>query len=372
MSESLKILLCMGSAAGPIPNSSSWRDNIINSLRSLGYQVHLIQFDKYLENKHSLSDERKKQMLSSHILDEYEKHKPFDYFLGFLTDALVSPDLYKELKNKVFTINWTCNAHQFELLHKINAPYINLNTYISHDHKELYDLVGANSHWMPMAANHSLYKNNLKKDIDISFVGSAYGRRPYYIWRLLQSDIDLRLFGPGWKFNNNLSNFLRLYIAPIIYLYSQNEMRLNNLDKTQRAIITKKINELCDVGGIPNDEEYFSILGRSSISLNFPESRTNNDFMNPKVVLGCNFRDFEIPHSGSMLLTQNSDELEHFFEIDKEVIAFNNEYEMIDKARYYSSNLKQARKIAEAGMKRAKNQHTWENRFTTLFEYLKN
>ena len=92
--------------------------------------------------------------------------------------------------------------------------------------------------------------------------------------------------------------------------------------------------------------------------------------MNPKVVLACNFRDFEIPHSGSMLLTQHSDELSDFFEPNKEVISFKNEYEMIDKARYYTTNLAEARGIAAAGMKRAHSDHNWENRFKTLFDHI--
>ncbi len=370
MSDNLKILLCMGSAAAPVPDSTSWVDNIFGSLKMLGHDVSLINFDDVISHSKSMDELKRKELLTNHIIEYFEKNGPFDYFLGFLTDTLVLPELYKELEDKVFTINWTCNAHQFDLLHKINSPHINLNTYISHDHKELYESVGAESYWLPMAANSKLYSPRENKDINISFVGSAYGRRPYYIWRLLQSDIELRLYGPEWKFENNISNLLRQYIAPIVYLYFEEDIRLDNLDKTQRAILKKQINKLCNVGGVPSDKEYFEILGRSEISLNFPESRVNNDFMNPKVVLGCNFRDFEIPHSGSMLLTQNSDELSYFFEPDKEVVSFNNEYEMIDKARYYTTNLSEARKIAMAGMDRAHSDHNWENRFKTLFDHI--
>lgn len=370
MTRKLKILLCLGQASAPVGNSTSWRDSILSALNALGYEIHLIDFTEFLSSEHASRFSKRQDALTSHILKEYEENKPFDYFLGFLADTHVWPELYMELNKNTYTINWTCNAHEFNLLHKKNSPFINLNTYISQDHKALYDSVNANSYWLPMGANTNPYISKEKRDIDISFVGTAYGRRPYYLWRLLQSGVDINLYGPGWKFKNNIQNLLRLYAAPAVYSFIKKGLRLNNFDKVQTSLIKKEINKLANVGDVPNDIQYLKILARSQISLNFPESRVNNDYMNPNVVLGCNYRDFEIPQSGSMLLTQNSDELEYFYKRDKEVVSFNNEYEMIDKARYYTKNLDEAKNIAHAGMLRAQREHTWEKRFEQLFSYI--
>ena len=84
----------------------------------------------------------------------------------------------------------------------------------------------------------------------------------------------------------------------------------------------------------------------------------------------CNFRDFEIPLSMSLLLTQDSEELDHFYERGTEVISFGNEADMIDKANYYSNHLSEAEKIAKKGYERAIADHTWKKRFSKLFEHL--
>ena len=126
------------------------------------------------------------------------------------------------------------------------------------------------------------------------------------------------------------------------------------------------------VGGIPDDNEYSEIISRSLVSLNFPESRKDNDYLNFEVNFGCNFRDFEIPLSGSMLLTQDSQEFDFFYERDKEAIPFGNENDLIEKAKYYSNNPTAAERIADAGYQRAINDHTWGRRFEQLFNYLTN
>ena len=104
--------------------------------------------------------------------------------------------------------------------------------------------------------------------------------------------------------------------------------------------------------------------------MNFPESRINHDYFNAEVLFGCNHRDFEVTMSGALLMTQYSDELEHFFIDGKEVISFKNEFEMIDKIKYYMSNERESLKIATAGYERALKEHTWEKRFEDLFDHL--
>ena len=120
-----------------------------------------------------------------------------------------------------------------------------------------------------------------------------------------------------------------------------------------------------------SDQEYTSLLQKSSIILNLPESRFNHDYSNPNVLIGANLRDFEVPTAGSLLLTQANDEIKSMFENDKEIITFENEWEMIDKARFYINKPYSATKIAEAGNARVKKDHLWEHRFTMFFKYLK-
>ena len=159
-----------------------------------------------------------------------------------------------------------------------------------------------------MAANPGFYKNNKDKDIDLSFIGSAYGKRPYYLWRLLQSGLDVDINGFGWRFDKNFSNFLRLYVYPLAIPFFSDSSKLHYIEANTRTNILKLLNSSFKVGAPLNDDEYADALSRSKITLNFPESRVNHDYMNPHVIKGI--RDFEAPMSGAMLMTQFSKELE--------------------------------------------------------------
>ena len=71
-----------------------------------------------------------------------------------------------------------------------------------------------------------------------------------------------------------------------------------------------------------------------------------------------------------MLLTQDSPEFDFFYERGKEAIPFGNETDLIEKAKYFSSNHKASKRISEAGHQRALKEHTWNRRFEQLFNYL--
>ena len=88
-----------------------------------------------------------------------------------------------------------------------------------------------------MAANPGFYKNNKDKDIDLSFIGSAYGKRPYYLWRLLQSGLDVDINGFGWRFDKNFSNFLRLYVYPLAIPFFSDSSKLHYILRLIQELI---------------------------------------------------------------------------------------------------------------------------------------
>jgi len=370
--KTLKIFLVISGSAAGVSGSEIMFYNILNSLKSMGHEVILLDFKKEWTNLSSSNDEKKKIELTDLILKKFNEQPNgfYNLFLSFLSDQYVTSDLYKELKGKCLSVNWSCNSHQFEDLHKEISQEADLNTYITLDHKGLYDSVNAESYWMPMAANPNFYKNNLNKDIDISFIGTAYYRRPYYIWRLLQSGHDIDISGVAWNFDKNFLNFLRIYIYPSVIAFSKDSNKLHLIENNTRVNIIRLINKHWSVGGPLSDNEYTDKLSRSYMTLNFPEARNNHNFMDPNMIWGVNFRDFEAPMSGALLITQFSKELEYFYEDGKEVISFNNEHELLDKVNFYTKNKKSGESIAKSGYERAIKDHTWESRFRDLFIHL--
>ncbi len=62
--------------------------------------------------------------------------------------------------------------------------------------------------------------------------------------------------------------------------------------------------------------------------------------------------------------------LTEFYEPDKEVIVYRNEHELLDKVRYYLSHPDKVAKVRNAGQRRALECHTYQRRFSELFERL--
>ena len=77
---------------------------------------------------------------------------------------------------------------------------------------------------------------------------------------------------------------------------------------------------------------------------------------------------FEIPANGALLLTESihNNGLELLFDINKELLIYENENDLIEKARHIIQNPHEYRDIRIAGQKRAKEEHTYEHRMSTL------
>ena len=376
--KKLKIFLVLGNAATGGVESKIMIHNIYDTLINMGHQVTLVSFADLLNEYNPLIHvgESKKEYLSTKILESYRQNKKkimYDVFFSFLAESVIIPEMFEELKGEIYTINYTTNYHQFEDLHKNIAPHISLNTYISLPHKKAYDLVGANSYWLPMAANPDFYNVQNKNLLyDVSFVGAAYAFRSNYIWRILQNDININVFGPGWLYNSNAKKIIKDYILYLRYSFLGNENKIRDLDRSLRKTTIKLLNQKYpdNIGGVLSDIDMVKVYAGSKIILNIQESRKNNDIVNHEVLYGANFRDFEVPMSGSLLLTQFSEELSLLYNLDKEVVTYKNEYEMIDKIKFYLKNDQERKKIAGAGHRRAINEHTWEHRFNELFSYV--
>ncbi len=79
-------------------------------------------------------------------------------------------------------------------------------------------------------------------------------------------------------------------------------------------------------------------------------------------------RDFEVPMSGNLYLTQDNPELALVYDVDKEIVTYKDENDCAKKVKWLLNNPEQAEKIRKAGRKRALKDHTWEKRFVDIFQ----
>jgi len=81
-------------------------------------------------------------------------------------------------------------------------------------------------------------------------------------------------------------------------------------------------------------------------------------------------RNFEIPGCGGFQLSEYAERIEEYFQLDKEIVCCNSLNELIEKIKYYLQHEAERSSIAEAGYRRALHDHTYEQRFNSLFQQM--
>jgi spore maturation protein CgeB len=177
-----------------------------------------------------------------------------------------------------------------------------------------YCVEGALPVYLPEGANPELHRPlEQPKSIDVSFVGQCYGNRPETIRRLGAEGIRAEVFGDGWP-NGPLST------EEMVRLYAKSRINLG-------------------FGGVEGHEETYCLKGR----------------------------DFEIPMSGGLYLTEDHPELRGVYDLGKEIMAYRGFDDLLANIRHLLADPHKAEAIRQAGFRRARRDHTWEMRFERLF-----
>jgi spore maturation protein CgeB len=85
-----------------------------------------------------------------------------------------------------------------------------------------------------------------------------------------------------------------------------------------------------------------------------------------------NMRMFEVTGVGSCLLTDNKKNMPELFNIDSEVVVYDNEEDCVAKVKWLLDHEEEREKIALAGQKKTLQYHTVENRCKTIVDIMEN
>ncbi len=172
---------------------------------------------------------------------------------------------------------------------------------------------GFNSHLSQFAANHFLYKDfGLEKKYDVVFIGKNFGNRQMYVDYLKSNGVNVTVLGMGWE------------------------------------------------AGRASQMQMIEMFGQAKIVLNFSSSSQRPEFM---FIKG---RIFEIPATGSFLLTEVCKNLNEFFKIGEELDVFSTKEELLEKVIYYLDNEELREEIANNGKKKVLKNYTYERRFNEI------
>jgi hypothetical protein len=151
-------------------------------------------------------------------------------------------------------------------------------------------------------------------EFDISFIGARFGWRPVLIRELRRHGIEVECFGNGWP-NGAVSN------------------------EAMREIYAKsRINLGC--GGIGYSSNLVCLKGR----------------------------DFEVPMSGALYLTQHNPELSLVFDVGREIVTYRDPADCARIIKELLNDRNRAASIRKAARERSIRDHTYEARWSRVFE----
>lgn len=347
-----------------LPGSRLWDVNLYWPLVDLGHEVVVFEAD-YSEVNCNLDPgvsaeraaiRRNRPRLGAALLQQVKAahvRKPIDLFFSYFYAAHVEPDIIRQIGALgICTVNWYCNAsYQFHLVADI-APAYQYCLVPERFRLDDYRRIGANPIYCQEAANPNVYKPcDVPVEYEVTFVGQKYGNRPQHIRHLIDHGVDARVWGAHWT------------AAPSSRpAWRRAGGRLKRL-LTRRSPFEVTVPP--DHCGPPlSDVELVRMYSRSAISLGFTSVADGSGIKQVRL------RDFEAPMSGAFYMVEQFDELAEFFEPDKEIVFFGDRVELLDKARHYLTHEGDRRRIRDAGLRRARAEHTWHKRFEMVFKQI--
>lgn len=320
----MKILCVLGEHNYGIPERGSCYEYVhfLPALRNLGHEV--VFFESFSRKKYDNFAE-----LNRKLLERVKTEHPdvvFCILLGYEV-WLETLQLIRD-QSSATLINWsTDDSWKYEQFSKLVSPVFHLyaTTYESalkkakkDGHRNFYlTQWAANSNTMqkPLPARECKYQ--------VTFIGTAYGKRPQWVKRLSEAGIKVECFGFGWK------------------------------------------------NGPVRAEDIPRIMRDSVISLNFGDSGVQWSGMRPVRSRQIKARIFEVPGAGGFLLTENAEGLRNFYSPD-EIETFESLTELSNKIKKYLEQSVYRDCIAEAGYQRTTRQHTYELRFSKMLDTAQN
>lgn len=250
------------------------------------------------------------------LLEAAYRYSPDILFCSLFKDEIDKGTIDEITRsNRVLTLNWFSDDQwRFETFSKDWIPCFSWGITTSKAAYEKYINAGNKniilSQW---GCNHRLYfKMDTSKIFDLSFIGLPHGDRRDVIRSLRKSGLKVDIWGFGWE------------------------------------------------GGRISQYQMIKIFNQSLVNLNLNNASVN-------AIQQIKARNFEIPGCHGFLLTGRAENLEEYFEIDKEIVCFSGIEELIDKAKYYLNHQSEMEYIAHNGYLRTLHDHTYDNRFRQIF-----
>jgi hypothetical protein len=186
----------------------------------------------------------------------------------------------------------------------------------------------------------------------LGFVGAPTGNRVLRLAALLLRGCPAAVRGEGWR---------RVRAPSSSRPASRGDPRLRG--GLGERVLVRAFTPVVRRGGHPlADDELVAFLSRCRVVLGLNEGRDRHGVYQSYMKL----RDVEFPGYGCCYLTQHNEDVEHAFEIGREVLTFRGAGEAAAFVRRSVRHPAEARAIGQAGRRRVLAEHTWSERLREL------
>lgn len=343
--------------------------HIIDELRRSGIDFKNFDPEVYPSPENALSNLRK-------ILKEGK----FDLFMTGYGHTYITKDILSEIRSMgIPTLLFCSDNLLIPYEHLPICSHFDLVWLTSVETEYLFKRRGAQTIFLPYAANPNIYVGATTAPISRAlFIGNLYGSRANIINALASSGVDIDLYGGDLGKVGKPAGSGNFFKIGAQLKGAANLIRFPVGRKVLLGALKQKI---LGAGGVLNSpfvhhypglsfHNMYEAYARYSLSLTSTAARNTGVLQKPVNVI--NLRSFEVPMSGGVQFCAYSNELAQYFKEDSEIIFYRSQEELIEKARYYTSDLALAEidSIRINARKRALSDHTWTNRFNKVFSRL--
>ena len=330
--------------------------NFFDALHRMGFD--LIYFDPV-----EMVQRRGKEATARRLMEVVAAEKPTLMFTVLFTDQL-DPHTVQRISDNTDTVtfNWFCDDHwRFDDYSQHWAPRFHYVSTTARSALPRYEAIGyrnvLKTQW---AANHYRYQpRNIALAHDVSFVGRPHGNRRDVIDAVRRRGVEVATFGEGWPAGPiDHDMMLDVFTASRINLNLSNA---SVIEPHGWARARRWVRRIADRGG--------RIGALLANSLDRMVSRRHDPIADGASLASQQIkgRNFEVPACGGMLLTTPADDLETYFQINREVAVFRSLPELIEQVHHYLEHEDERVAVAQAGLARVLAEHTYSHRFAELF-----
>jgi hypothetical protein len=270
-------------------------------------------------------DEMNRAMFGA--FEEAQKIEPIDVVIGYLSGHNTAPEtLAKMAEAGAVIVNFSFDDKLHFPGPVVGGRYaspaalahvVDLNLTSDPGATIRYAVHGGLAMFHPEAADPEVHRPyDQQFEHDVSFVGACYGWRPRFIRDLGERGINVECFGEGWP-NGPVE------VSEMARIYSRSRINLG-------------------FGGIGHSRKLVCLKGR----------------------------DFEVPMSGGLYLTQHNPELSLVYRVGEEILTYRNATDCAHTIRQLLTNDRSPAAIRLAGRERCLRDHTYVARWTNVFAVL--